>query len=158
MSIKTYIIDGYNLIHKSAKLKKIFLENPQSARESLVSTLSNFFTTRKDKCIVVFDGNLNIPSALSTPKVKVIFSAPPNKADDEIKKIIMSKDLNERKNFIVVSSDNEIINCAKACGAGRMSSEEFLKILNSRNESLKRDDEKPIIKLTEEEIKRMFER
>jgi predicted RNA-binding protein with PIN domain len=158
LNIKTYIIDGYNLIHKSAKLKKIFLKNPQSARESLVLTLSNFFTTRKDKCIVVFDGNLNIPSSLSTPKVRVIFSTPPDKADDEIKKIIMSKDINERKNFIVVSSDNEIINCAKACGAGRMSSEEFLKILNSRDETFKYDDEKPIIKLTEEEIKRMFER
>lgn len=158
MNTKTYIIDGYNLIHKSAKLKKIFIENPQSARESLVSILSDFFATRKDRCIVVFDGNLNIPSALSTPKVRVIFSTPPDKADDEIKKIIMGKDINERKNFIVVSSDNEIINCAKACGAGRMSSEEFLKILNSRDETFKRDDEKPSVKLTEEEIKKMFER
>ncbi len=158
MNIKTYIIDGYNLIHKSVKLKKVFLENPQLARELLVSNLSDFFTMRKDKCIVVFDGNLNIPSALSTPKVRVIFSTPPDKADDEIKKIIMSKDINERKNFIVVSSDNEIINCAKACGAGRISSEEFLKILNSRDESFKHDEEKPIVKLTEEEIKRMLER
>ncbi len=158
MSIKTYIIDGYNLIHKSAKLKNVFLENPQTARELLVSTLSDFFGTRKDKCIVVFDGNLNIPSALSTPKVRVIFSIPPDKADNEIKKIILSKSINERKNFIVVSSDNEIINCAKACGAGRISSEEFLKMLNPRNETSLHDDEKPYVKLTAEEIKRMLER
>ncbi|CUS90368.1 YacP-like NYN domain-containing protein, partial [Candidatus Kryptonium thompsonii] len=96
MSQKTYIIDGYNLIHKSTKLREIFLENPQLARETLVSILSDFFSTLKDKCILVFDGNLNIPSSLSTPKVRVIFSTPPNKADDEIKKIIMSKNLNER--------------------------------------------------------------
>lgn len=158
MSIRTYIIDGYNLIHKSVKLRKFFLENPQIARELLISDLSDFFATRKDKCIVVFDGNLNIQSALSTPKVRVIFSTPPDKADDKIKKIIMSKDINERKNFIVVSSDNAIINCAKACGVGRMSSEEFLKELNSRYKVSKNDDDKPVVKLTEEEIKRMFER
>ncbi|CUS77664.1 hypothetical protein JGI14_105315 [Candidatus Kryptonium thompsonii] len=156
MSQKTYIIDGYNLIHKSTKLREIFLENPQLARETLVSILSDFFSTLKDKCILVFDGNLNIPSSLSTPKVRVIFSTPPNKADDEIKKIIMSKNLNERSNFIVVSSDNEIINCAKACGASRLSSEEFLKILNSRRQNSKINEEKPFVKLTEEEIKRMF--
>ncbi len=156
MSVKTYIIDGYNLIHKSTKLKKIFSQNPQIARETLVSILSDFFTTRKEKCILVFDGNLNIPSALSTPKVRVIFSTPPDKADDVIKKIILDKNLTERKNFIVVSSDNEIINCAKSCGAGRISSEEFLKILNSKN--LTTQDEKPFVKLTDEEIKKMLER
>ncbi len=156
MNVKTYIIDGYNLIHKSARLKKIFSQNPQLARETLVSILSDFFTTRKEKCILIFDGNLNIPSALSTPKVRVLFSTPPDKADDLIKEIIMEKSLNERKNLIVVSSDNEIINCAKSCGAGRISSEEFWKFLNSKN--LTKRDEKPFVKLTDEEIKKMFER
>lgn len=158
MSDRIYIIDGYNLIHKSSRLKKIFLEKPELARENLVSMLSDFFSKRREKCIVVFDGNLNLPSSLSTPDVRVVFSTPPHKADDEIKKIIMSKNLNERKNYIVVSSDNEIINCAKACGAGRISSEEFLKFLNSKNETQNYEDEKPVVKLTEEEIKRMFER
>ncbi len=157
MSVKTYIVDGYNLIHKSSKLKKIFTEDPKLARENLVSILSDFFSRRKDRCILVFDGNINIPSSLSTPAVRVIFSRPPNKADDEIKRIIMSKNLKERKNLIVVSSDNEIINCAKACGAERLSSEDFLKLINSKNKT-SYDDEKLIIKLTEEEIKRMFQR
>ncbi len=158
MNGKTYIIDGYNLIHKSSKLRKTFSENPQLARETLVSILSDFFSNSKDRCFLIFDGNLNLPSSLSTPKVRVIFSTPPHKADDEIKKIIMSKNLNERSNLIVVSSDNEIINCAKACGASRISSEEFLKILSSKSRNSKTNDEKPFVKLTEEEIKKMFER
>ncbi|MEN3039144.1 MAG: NYN domain-containing protein [Candidatus Kryptonium sp.] len=157
MTKKIYIIDGYNLIHKSIVLRKLFIENPQLARENLISILSDFFSKRKDECIVVFDGNLNLPSSLSTPKVRVIFSNPPNKADDEIKKIITSVNLKDRLIFIVVSSDNEIINCAKVCGSGRISSEEFLKILNSDKAKNKaQDDEKPLVKLTQEEIKRMF--
>lgn len=156
MNEKTYIIDGYNLIHKSFKLKKIFNENPQLARENLIEILSDFFSRQNNKCIVVFDGNLNFPSPLSTPKVRVIFSTPPHKADDEIKNIIMSKSLKDRLNFIVVSSDNEIMNCAKACGVGRISSEDFLKILNSQNKNPRINDEKPFVKLTEEEIKKMF--
>lgn len=156
MSEKTYIIDGYNLIHKSIKLKKIFHQNPHLAREMLISTLSDFFSNRKDKCIVIFDGSLNQPSSLSTPKVRVIFSTPPYKADDEIKRIIMSKNLKDRLNFIVVSSDNEIINCAKACGAGRISSEDFIKILNSQGKNSEISDEKPFVKLTEDEIKKML--
>ncbi|MCS7229973.1 MAG: NYN domain-containing protein [Candidatus Kryptonium sp.] len=157
MTRKTYIIDGYNLIHKSPDLRKLFIENPQLARENLVSILSDFFSKRKDECIVVFDGNLNLPSSLSTPKVRVIFSKPPDKADDEIKKIIMSANLKDRLKFIVVSSDNEIINCAKACGSGRISSEEFWKILNSdKIKNKTQNDEKPFVKLTQEEIKKMF--
>ncbi len=96
-----------------------------------------------------------MPNALSTPYVRVIFSHPPDKADDLIKKMIMNQDQKSRKNFIIVSSDNEIINFAKACGTGRISSEEFLKILTSR-EMITKQDEKPFVKLTEEEIKRML--
>ena len=155
MNQKTYIIDGYNLIHKSKRLKKIFTSDPQLAREELVSMLSNFFSSKKAECILVFDGNLNIPSSLSNRYVRVIFSQPPDKADDQIKKIIMNHDPKRRKNLIVVSSDNEIINCAKACGTGRISSEEFLKILTSRENTHELED-KPFVKLTEEEIKRMF--
>ncbi|CUU03982.1 Predicted RNA-binding protein containing a PIN domain [Candidatus Thermokryptus mobilis] len=157
MSNKTYIIDGYNLIHKSKKLSKVFASNIERAREELVSMLSDFFSKRKEECILVFDGKLNITNDLSTPSVRVIFSHPPDKADDLIKKIIMNQDPKRRKNFIVVSSDNEIINCAKACGAERISSEEFLKNLSSR-ERTNEEEEKPFVKLTEEEIKRMLQR
>lgn len=158
MNEKTYIIDGYNLIHKSTKLREIFFKNSQLARETLVSLLSEFFSKNKGKCILVFDGGTNLQNTLSTPKVRVLFSTPPHKADDEIKKIILSKDIRDRSNFIVVSSDNEIINCVKACGAKRISSEEFLQTLNAQGQKLRDQDEKPFVKLTPEEIKRMLER
>lgn len=152
--MQKYIIDGYNLIHRWSELKKVAEKNLQLSREKLITKLAGYRSNKKIEFVVVFDGNMAVDiNELSRPGVRVIFSKPPDKADDLIKKLILETPLKSRRNLTVVSSDVEIINCAKACGAGRISADEFIK----RVENLETEtDEKPFVKLTPEEIEAMF--
>ena len=148
--MKSYLIDGNNLMGKIRSIKKIQHENKQKAREKLVFLIEDYFNLRKEKVYLHFDGFENTTLRLS--KGKIIYSEK-YAADKNIKEQIEAA--KNRKNLVIVSSDHEIQNFARVCSCKILSSEEFAKDLNRKNES---DNEEMRIKSINdiEEFKRLF--
>ena len=116
-----YLIDGHNLIHY---LNDITLDDPDDEAK-LVLKLRGFCARSGKKCVVVFDHGLpGGTSSLSTTSVKVVFaSAYQSNADRIIReRIRLTRDI---KGWIVVSSDNEILDEARRVGMRGLKSIEF---------------------------------
>jgi len=147
--MKSYIIDGNNLMGKISSIKKIQNNDKQLARERLVILIEQYFNYHKGKVYLHFDGFQNTPINLS--KGKIIYSEK-SKADKTIKEQIEIT-LN-RRNLIVISSDHEIQNFARVCSCDVLSSEDFAKELTSK----KIDEEENRIKAINdvEEFKKLF--
>ncbi|MDO8548725.1 MAG: NYN domain-containing protein [Ignavibacteria bacterium] len=148
--MKHYIIDGNNLIGKVKKLSGLQSKDKQSAREQLVYLLQNYFSRKKVKVSLNFDGYENSPLNISNGKI--IYSESKT-ADEKIKDQISSS--KTRRDIVVVSSDNGIRDYAKVCGCSLMTSEEFNKEFSIKNEI---DDEARRIKEINniEEFKKLF--
>lgn len=136
--MRTVIIDGNNLLHKMQNLKRLFKENPESAQLSLYEAVKGKLS-RNDKLVLVYDGFSSIKSP------NIIFSGVKT-ADEIIRKYI--EDNYGKKSMAVVSSDNEILRIAQACGCEILKSEDFVserKIMKSDNINhvMPKDDEKP---------------
>jgi len=149
--MKHYIIDGNNLIGKINSLQKLQEKDKQHSREKLAFMIDNYFQEKKVKVTIHFDGFENLPIKLNSSKI--VYSD--NKsADEKIKKQIeLTKN---RKNLVVITSDNNIQEFARVCSSGIMKSEEFLR-MSERNEV---DYEKNIIdkmKNDTEEWRQLFE-
>ena len=148
--MKSYLIDGNNLMGKIGSIKKIQDKDKLLARERLVRLIEQYFNMRKEKVYLHFDGFQNTPLSLS--KGKIIYSEKSN-ADRKIKEQI--EITINRKNLIVVSSDHEIQNFARVCSCEVLSSEEFAKELNSKKKI--NEEENRIKSINDiEEFKRLF--
>ena len=116
-SIAPIIIDGYNLIgiqHRDLRHK----------REELIQQLIAYKRLKGHDITVVFDGwktGSHREEHAVTGGIRVIYSRLGDKADDVIRKIISQ----EKKEWIVITSDREIASHAWAEGAVPVSSDDF---------------------------------
>ena len=102
-----FLIDGYNVIFNGRTLHKIALKNSSMARSILIESLQNYCISESHRAIVVFDGGDSKHARFlsSTDGVRVYFAG--GKADPML--IAMAPVLQlKHKDFIVVTSDNEI--------------------------------------------------
>jgi predicted RNA-binding protein with PIN domain len=142
--MKTYLIDGNNLIGKIPELKK--LKN-NLAGERLIFILQRYFVNKKVNVTIFFDG---YPSEKIKADFEIVYSLG-RTADELIKKRIDKSARN--KNLTVVSSDLEVYFYAKECGCTVIKSEEFYSnIISSTSE---KSDEKPS-QSNIEEFKKLF--
>jgi predicted RNA-binding protein with PIN domain len=147
--MKTYIIDGNNLIGNIRSLYKIQGKDRNSSREKLTLIIERYFKNKKVKVYLHFDGFENVKLSLS--KGKIIYSDNV-KADDKIRNQI-EKIIN-RKNLILVSSDNELKNFAKVCRCQLINSGDFEKIINEKK--VENEEKSKIDSISNDEIKKMF--
>ncbi len=85
----------------------------------LVATLDDFASSSGDEVIAVLDGR---PFALEAAEVEVVFApGGPNAADEEILRLIESS----TQDVVVVTSDRDLAERAKAQGARVMGAGEF---------------------------------
>ena len=134
--MKHYLIDGNNLIGKIIFLHKLQQKDKQRSREKLAFMIDNFFHEKRAKITIHFDGFKNLPIKLN--QAKIVYSD--NKsADDKIKNQIELAE--NRKNLVVITSDNNIQEFARVCSCLIIKSEEFARTIQSK----KQDDEKDII-------------
>jgi len=131
-----YIIDGNNLIGKINFLHKMQQNDKQHSREKLAFMIDNYFQEKKVKVTIHFDGFRNLPIKLN--KAKIVYSDSKS-ADDKIKNQIELA--NNRKNLVVITSDNNIQEFARVCSCSIIKSEEFARTIQRK----KQDDEKDII-------------
>lgn len=143
-TIRTFIIDGNNLIGKIPELRK---SKGDDSRAKLIFLLQNFFSNKKVKCIVCFDG---YPTDKIKSRFELLFSL--NRNADELIKQKIEKSV-RNKNLIIVSSDLEIFSYARECGCTAIKSEEFYKNLLS-NLSTQSEEKPQLNDLTE--FKKLF--
>jgi predicted RNA-binding protein with PIN domain len=134
--MKHYIIDGNNLIGKINFLHKMQQKDKQHSREKLAFMIDNYFHDKKVKVTIHFDGFKNLPIKLN--RAKIVYSDSKT-ADDKIKNQIELD--NNRKNLVVITSDNNIQELARVCSCSIIKSEEFARTIQNK----KQDDEKDII-------------
>jgi predicted RNA-binding protein with PIN domain len=130
--VEHYIIDGYNVMHLIPKFRKLLNQDLENSRLVFIQTISDHFNNRNQDVTVVFDGERHSGeiNALSMPKVKVIFSPAPDKADLKIKKLIDSS--KNKALTIVVSSDREVFQYAKVSRCKALTSEKFNEIISAK--------------------------
>jgi len=148
--MKKYIIDGNNLIGKIKPLSDVQKKDKQASREKLAHLVDRYFTNKQVEVILNFDGFAN--QKINTSKLKLFYSDN-RSADEKIKKQIETE--TNKRNIIVISSDNNVREFAKVCGCEVILSEDFGKeITKSQNA----DDEESRIKAIDDidTFKKMF--
>jgi predicted RNA-binding protein with PIN domain len=124
-----FIIDGNNLIGKIKFLKELQSKNKQGSREGLVNLLNNYFAGKKLKATLHFDGHPN--SAINFSKGKIIYS------ENRISDHLIREEIDRSKNpklITLISSDNSLINYARANSCSIIKSEDFYKEIKKISE------------------------
>jgi len=125
--MKTYIIDGYNVIYKIPQLEQRLDDSLQSARQALVD-LVRTKSANGNEYVIVFEGK-NEYSGFNEPdyagNIKLVFTKTGEEADRRI--IDMLKNREGSSGISVVSDDNYVRNHAKAFRADVVSAVDFFK-------------------------------
>jgi len=116
MDARLIIVDGYNLILRSSRLKPGEGRTLREAREKLVNLLAWMMGGNDARFVVVFDG-AGMPGRDETSgRVQVVYSRPPEKADDVIRRMVEKK-VGGDEHITVVTADIEVARHARAMGA-----------------------------------------
>jgi len=118
------IIDGYNLIRQSPRLKRLDHQDIQLGRQGLLEELALYKKRKRHRITVVFDGT-NAPVFTQQQDrfrgIDVQFSPAGESADTIIKRMAAR----EREKALIVSSDRDIVVFAMSHGAAVISSLHF---------------------------------
>ncbi len=119
--MKTYFVDGNNLMGKIPSMKSRMKSDKVGVREELALKLDRTFIGTNNKVVLFLDGFQS--DLIRTNKTEVVYSDS-KPADIVIKQRI---DLSKNpRNIVVVSSDNEVYNYGKKCSCEVLKSEEFI--------------------------------
>ena len=121
-----YIIDGHNLI---GQLPDISLDDPND-EALLVQKLTGFVARTNKRCVVIFDYGLpGGKSRMSTRAVQVVFASQRSSADRVMMERI--KKIKDPRNWVAVSSDNDVLEAAKLLKMQTLRSTEFADLLEA---------------------------
>lgn len=152
-----YIIDGYNLLHAVPVLKKALSRDAIGAREQLIALVARQTVRRKFRCTIVFDGTSPAgkhPPAPHSP-VHVVYSSPLT-ADAGIRAMIEKS--KQRTNLVIISSDHEILNHARACSCTTHTSKYFSAWLFEGDDAAEEKDQTSLSKREVDEWLKIFGR
>ncbi|MEO0563244.1 MAG: NYN domain-containing protein [Chloroflexota bacterium] len=146
-----YLIDGHNLI---GQLPDLSLKDPNDEAK-LVTKLKSFSARSGKKCHVVFDhGMPGGRSKMSNNKVDVRFASRPGEADDVmLKRIANTRDV---KGWIVVSSDERVLNAARRKGMKGMRCTAFVTLMREKL-ALPSKEENPNVYVSPKEVEEWME-
>ncbi|MBQ1367629.1 MAG: NYN domain-containing protein, partial [Firmicutes bacterium] len=131
------LIDGYNLIFSDSHLKELADKDIGSARDSLVERLINYAGYTGFKVSIIFDAYKVVPGDGSTEKhsvVDVIYTAANESADVRIGRMAGKA---KEGQIYVVTSDELVQQNVWTQGALRVSSREFIKLLEHTEEEIR---------------------
>jgi len=122
-----YIIDGYNLLHKSGVIDYC-KGDYEYARDMLEQNLAGFLDGNKGARItIVYDAAKvpNIARYIHPSRVRTLFTSQGEIADTRIREIVDSATEEERKGITVVTSDNPLRTDAMFSYVHTMGAKEF---------------------------------
>lgn len=142
-----YMIDGHNLI---GKLSDISLDDPND-EALLVQKLSGFAARTGRECVVIFDHGLpGGSSRMGTRKVQVVFASGRSTADR-----VMIERINkipDPRGWVVVSSDREVMSCARRRNMSTLHSDEFVTLMQSPPKQVVDEGERSDVSLSDDEV------
>ena len=115
MSDRLILVDGYNLILRTADLKPEGGRTLAESRQKLENLLA-WMMSGDVRFLVVYDGAEGMGASGKTGRLETRFSRPPQKADDLIRKLVEEL-LPKYEGLTVVTSDAEVARHARAMGA-----------------------------------------
>jgi hypothetical protein len=126
------LIDGYNLIRQSIRLRRFERQSLEAGRNALIGWLAEYRNRKGHRITVVFDGWVSGSAQEErdySADIHIIYSSRGVKADDVLKRITASTD----EEILVVSSDREVASYATRRGKAALSSLEFESIVDKQS-------------------------
>src|SRR5438105_1083491 len=117
-----WLIDGYNVIRRDPELVAGEAEGLDAGRAALLALLARVARDSSETFTVVFDGARRTGGTPSPGRVAVMFSRPPDTADDVLRRLAASL----RDGAVVVTSDRAVLDSARRVGAVAVTAEAFL--------------------------------
>jgi predicted RNA-binding protein with PIN domain len=117
-----WLVDGYNVIRRDPALSSREREGLEAGRVALLHLLAVVAQTSPDTFTVVFDGARRTGGMASGGRIEVIFSRPPDRADD----VLVRLAARWRDGAVVVTSDRAVRDAVRRAGAAVLGAEEFL--------------------------------
>jgi predicted RNA-binding protein with PIN domain len=129
-----WLIDGYNVIRRDADLRGAEEQSLRSAREALVRLVAGVARrSSAERFVVVFDGDRVSGSALpgpggpGAPAIEVVFSRPPETADDVLVRLARQ----HRESAVVVTSDRTVQHAAARADCTVVDAEQFVRAIDA---------------------------
>ena len=132
-----WLIDGYNVIRRDPELHAHEAASLEAGRAALVTLLARVASRVSDNFTIVFDGARPTGGAPSPGRVQVMFSRPPETADDVLRRLAGTL----REGAVVVSSDRAVQDSARRGGSVAVSAEAFIEAATGPAESDKDSDD-----------------
>lgn len=132
-----WLIDGYNVIRRDGDLRAHEAGGLEAGRRALLALVAGAARTSGDGFTVVFDGAPVPGAAPGGGQVEVLFSRPPDKADDVLVRLARQ----EGAGAVVVSSDRMIADAARRAGCAVVGADAFLAAVDGPSPDEDDDDE-----------------
>jgi len=132
-----WLIDGYNVIRRDPELHAHEAASLEAGRAALVMLLARVASRVSDNFTIVFDGARRTGDAPSPGRVQVMFSRPPETADDVLRRLAGTL----REGAVVVSSDRAVQDSARRGGSVAVSAEAFIEAATGPTEVDEDDDD-----------------
>jgi predicted RNA-binding protein with PIN domain len=116
MDSRLILVDGYNVILRSSRLRPGPGRTLRESRDMLVNLLAWMMGANNARFIVAFDGTDERGPDFATGRVQVVWSRPPEKADDVIRRLV-ERHVGGDEAVTVVTADLEVARHARAMGA-----------------------------------------
>ena len=126
-----WLIDGYNVIRRDPDLRAHEAAGLQAGRAALLALLARIAARLSDDFTVVFDGARRTGGAPSAGRVQVLFSRPPETADDVLRRLASTL----REGAVVVTSDRTVRDSARRAGAVVLTAEAFVEAATASAEA-----------------------
>lgn len=144
-----WLVDGYNVIRRDPEMGSREAERLEDGRTALLHLVAAVARRCGDDFTVVFDGARVAGGEAVGGQVQVIFSRPPQNADQ----VLIRLAAQYRDASIVVSSDRTVRDAARRAGAAVVGADEFLDAASTtepqaqdQKENEEDDDEPPAVK------------
>lgn len=134
-----WLIDGYNVIRRDPELAQHEARGLEEGRAALLRLVAGAAQVSGDPFTVVFDGARRGGGAPTGGQVQVMFSRPPETADDALRRLASEL----RSGAVVVSSDRTVRDAAERAGAVAVTAEQFLAALEADEDDDRDDEDKP---------------
>jgi uncharacterized protein len=132
-----WLVDGYNVIRRDADLRGHESESLGAGRTALLAAVAAAARRTGDHFAVVFDGARRDAGPPATGQVQVVFSRPPETADD----VLRAMAIKGGAGTVVASSDRAVRDAARRAGAVAVSAEDFVAALRDEAGHEDKDDE-----------------
>ena len=122
-----WLVDGYNVIRREPDLAGAEERGLHAGRAALLRMVGDAARRSGERFTVVFDGAPTGAPSASPGQVEVVFSRPPQKADD----VLMSLARRLREAAVVVTSDRAVQDAARRAGSTAVTAEDFVAALDA---------------------------